>query len=137
LAIEARQGVLWLSACEIYSQAPNGEWRENMTAKASKGKKANLVEFAIEGLIRTAGISAIVFVALIFFFLIREGAPAFTRVPLSELLGKRWYPIFDIYGTLPLILGSLAVTVGAVVISLPLGLATAVFIGEIAPDWAR
>jgi phosphate transport system permease protein len=111
-----------------------------MTTKAGKEKRAkkfNLVEFTIESLIRTAGISAIVFVALIFFFLIREGAPAFTRVPLSNLFGKRWYPIFDIYGTLPLILGSLVVTVGAVVISLPLGLATAVFIGEIAPDWAR
>jgi len=111
-----------------------------MTIKANKekpAKKFNHVEFAIESLIRTAGISAIVFVALIFFFLIREGAPAFIRVPLTDLFGKRWYPVFDTYGTLPLILGSLVVTVGAVVISLPLGLATAVFIGEIAPDWAR
>jgi len=38
---------------------------------------------------------------------------------------------------LPLILGSLLVTLGAVVIALPLGLATAIFVGEIAPDWAR
>jgi phosphate transport system permease protein len=108
-----------------------------MANKKKKAQKPNLVEFIIESLIRTAGISAIVFVALIVFFLIREGAPAFTRVPLSNLFGSRWYPIFNIYGTLPLILGSLVVTVGAVVISLPLGLATAVFIGEIAPDWAH
>ncbi len=107
------------------------------SSKEKKPKKSGFVEFAIENLIRTAGISAIVFVALIFFFLIREGAPAFTRVPLSELFGKRWYPAFDIYGMLPLILGSLVITVGAVVISVPLGLATAIFIGEIAPDWAR
>ena len=61
-----------------------------MTTKAVKGKRAtkfNLVEFAIESLIRTAGISAIVFVALIFLFLIREGAPAFTRVALGNLFG--------------------------------------------------
>ena len=111
-----------------------------MTTKADKAKrvkKFNPAEFAIESLIRTAGISAIVFVVLIFFFLIREGAPAFTRVPLGELFGRRWYPAFDIYGMLPLILGSLVITVGAVVISVPLGLATAIFIGEIAPDWAR
>ena len=111
-----------------------------MTPKANKEKKpkkSDLVEFAIESLIRTAGISAIVFVALIFFFFIRERAPAFTRVPLDELFGRRWYPVFDIYGTLPLILGSLVITVGAVIISVPLGLATAIFIGEIAPNWAR
>jgi len=41
------------------------------------------------------------------------------------------------FGTLPLILGSLLVTAGAVLISLPLGLATAVFIREIAPNWLQ
>jgi len=111
-----------------------------MTTRADKAKRVrrfNPVEFAIESLIRTAGISAIVFVALIFGFLIREGAPAFARVPLSNLFGTRWYPTFGLFGALPLILGSLLVTLGAVVIALPLGLATAIFVGEIAPDWAR
>ena len=111
-----------------------------MTTRADKAKgirRFNPVEFAIESLIRTAGISAIVFVALIFGFLIKEGAPAFAQVPLSNLFGTRWYPTFGLFGTLPLILGSLLVTLGAVVIALPLGLATAIFVGEIAPDWAR
>ncbi|NIO71795.1 MAG: phosphate ABC transporter permease subunit PstC [Anaerolineae bacterium] len=94
-------------------------------------------EFLIETLIRVAGFSAIFFVALIFIFLVREGAPAFWEISLDNLLGTRWYPIFDIYGTLPLILGSVAVTVGAVAIALPLGLATAIYIGEIAPRWVR
>jgi len=111
-----------------------------MTTRADKAKgvrRFNPVEFAIESLIRMAGISAIVFVALIFGFLIKEGAPAFAQVPLSNLFGTRWYPTFGLFGTLPLILGSLLVTLGAVVIALPLGLATAIFVGEIAPDWAR
>ena len=94
-------------------------------------------EFVSETLVRVAGFSAIFFVALIFIFLVREGAPAFWEVSLNNLFGTRWYPIFDIYGTLPLILGSVAVTVGAVAIALPLGLATAIYIGEIAPRWVR
>jgi phosphate transport system permease protein len=53
------------------------------------------------------------------------------------LFGPRWYPIEEVFGLLPLLVGSLIVTVGAVAISLPLGLATAVYLGEIAPPWLR
>ncbi len=86
---------------------------------------------------RVAGFSAIAFVLLIFLFLLREGVPAFFEVPLGNLFGTRWYPTFDLYGALPLILGSLLVTVTAIVIALPLGVATAVFVREVAPNWAR
>ena len=41
------------------------------------------------------------------------------------------------FGALPLILGSLLVTFTAIVIALPLGVATAVFVREVAPGWAR
>jgi phosphate transport system permease protein len=94
-------------------------------------------EFLIETLIRVAGFSAIFFVVLIFLFLLREGAPAFWEVSLGNFFGVRWYPNEELFGTWPLILGSLLVTAGAVVIALPLGLATAVFVRELAPDWLR
>ena len=94
-------------------------------------------EFAIESLVRVAGVSTIAFVALIFLFLLREGAPAFFRIPLDNLFGVRWYPTFDLYGALPLILGSALVTITAIIIALPLGVATAVFVREAAPPWAR
>ena len=101
-------------------------------------KKANVGrEFLIEALIRVAGFSAIFFVVLIFLFLLKEGAPAFWETSLGNLFGQRWYPNEELFGTWPLILGSLLVTVGAVVLALPLGLATAVFIRELAPDWLR
>jgi phosphate transport system permease protein len=100
-------------------------------------KEIDWREFFIEQLIRLMGISAIGFVLLILLFLIKEGTPALVEVPLSNLVGQRWYPTFGIYGLLPLVLGSLLVTVGAIAISLPLGVATAVFIGEIAPEWVR
>jgi phosphate transport system permease protein len=102
-----------------------------------KSKGTGRREFFIEILIRVAGFSAVFFVALIFLFLLREGAPAFWEVPLGNLFGQRWYPNEGLFGTLPLILGSLLVTAGAVLISLPLGLATAVFVRELAPNWLR
>ncbi|NTU47671.1 MAG: phosphate ABC transporter permease subunit PstC [Syntrophobacteraceae bacterium] len=94
-------------------------------------------EFAIEAIIRVLGISSIGFVLLVFSFLLYDGLPVFFEVPLSNLFGTQWYPTFSLYGTLPLIFGSLLVTVTAIVIALPLGVATAVFIREIAPLWTR
>lgn len=97
----------------------------------------NWAEFTIESTIRILGFSTIGFVLLIFLFLLREGAPVFFDVPAANLFGTRWYPTFNFFGTLPLILGSTLVTVVSILIALPLGVATAVFVREVAPDWAR
>jgi phosphate transport system permease protein len=96
-----------------------------------------LGEFGIESAIRVLGFSSIGFVLLIFYFLLREGVPIFYETPLSNFFGTRWYPTFDLFGTVPLVLGSALVTITAIIISVPLGVATAVFVGEVAPDWAR
>ena len=97
----------------------------------------NWPELIIESLIRATGYSAILFVALIFIFLLREGLPAFTEVPPEVLFSARWYPIESHFGLLPLIGGSLIVTLGAALLAVPFGLASAIFIAEIAPRWAR
>ena len=94
-------------------------------------------EFAIEASIRTLGFSTIFLVALIFLFLLREGLPTFFQVAPSNLFGTRWYPTFGLFGVLPLVLGSVFVSVTAIAIALPLGVATAVFVREVAPSWAR
>jgi len=99
--------------------------------------KARWAEFVIEAVIRVLGFSAIGFVTLIFVFLMRQGVPAFLEVRLDNLFGTRWYPTFDLFGMLPLILGSLLVTVTAIAIALPLGVAAAVFVREVAPNWMR
>jgi phosphate transport system permease protein len=93
-------------------------------------------EFFIEKLILICGLAAIFFVVLIFLFLLKEGLSVFGTVsPLKFLLGKSWYPISEPaqLGILPLILGSLLVTLGAAAISIPIGVACAVYIAEIAP----
>lgn len=100
-------------------------------------KSLNWYEFIITRLIKASGYSAIIFVALIFFFLVREGIPTFAETSLSSLLSIRWYPIEDHFGILPLITGSLMVTIGAALVAVPFGLGTAVYISEIAPRWMR
>jgi len=94
-------------------------------------------EVILEVLIRGAGYSSVLFVALIFIFLMREGLPTLTEVPPGALFSSRWYPIEAHFGLLPLIGGTLIVTLGATFIAVPFGLATAIFIAEIAPRWAR
>jgi len=94
-------------------------------------------EFAIEASVRMLGFSAIFFVLLILVFLLREGLPTFSEVPLANLFSTRWYPTFGLFGVWPLVLGSLFVSLIAMVIALPLGVATAVFVREVAPRWAR
>ena len=105
--------------------------------KMRTAQRRNWGEVIIENLIQGAGISTIFIIGLIFFFLLREGLPAFFKVPIGNLIGSRWYPIENLFGLLPLLVGSLLVTVGAVIISVPLGLTTAIYLGEIAPPWQR
>ena len=108
-----------------------------MSTLITQEKRTSFVEFAAERLIKVSGAVAILFVILIFAFLLREGLPAFFEVPITNLLSTRWYPTENYFGILPLILGSLIVTIGAALIAMPIGLLTAVFIAEIAPRWLR
>jgi len=92
-------------------------------------------EFFIEKLIFISGITSIVFVVLIFLFLLKEGLAVFQTVKFPEFLfGKNWYPISEPpqLGILPLILGSLLVTLGAAIISVPIGIGCAIYIAEVA-----
>ena len=97
-------------------------------------------EFLIERWISLNGMASILLVALIFLFLLREGLSVFKFTSLKDfILGENWYPISDPprFGILPLILGSLLVTLGALILSIPLGIGAAVFISEVAPAWIR
>jgi phosphate transport system permease protein len=84
--------------------------------------------------IKVAGFSSILFLLLIFAFLLREGLPTLGEVSLADLFIQRWYPIEKYFGILPLIGGSLLVTFFSILIALPFGVGTAVYIAEIAPQ---
>jgi len=97
----------------------------------------NQIEYVITRIIKATGYSAILFVGLIFYFLVSEGIVTLGEVPLPKLFGTRWYPIEGYFGILPLIGGSIIVTVGAMIVAVPVGLGTAIYISEISPRWAR
>jgi phosphate transport system permease protein len=94
-------------------------------------------EWLITILIQLMGYSSILFVALIFYFLLSEGLPTFGKVDLASLLSIRWYPIESYFGIAPLIFGSIIVTLVAMLIAVPFGIGTAVYISEVAPNWAK
>jgi len=94
-------------------------------------------EMLITFIIKASGYSAIFFVGIIFYFLLSQGLPTLKLVELKSLFSVRWYPIEDYFGILPLITGSIVVTIGATLIAVPFGIGTAIFIAEIAPRWAR
>ncbi len=103
-------------------------------------RKRRPLERVVEALIRVAGFLAVVFVLAILVFLLRDALPILKTIGLGAMLsGARWSPTADPpkFGLLPLILGSLYVTAGAMVVGAPLGLACAVFISEVAPPRAR
>lgn len=100
-------------------------------------KRTKITEKFITRSIQFSGYSSILFVLLILFFLVSQGTPALLDVPLRQLFSERWYPIEEYYGILPLILGSLVVTLGASLVAVPFGVLTAVFIAEIAPKWLQ
>ena len=92
-------------------------------------------ESFIEKLILICGLASIFFVLLIFLFLLKEGLAVFkTTSPFNFIFGRSWYPISEPpqLGILPLILGSLLVTIGAAIISIPVGVGCAIYIAEIA-----
>ena len=108
-----------------------------MTVSRPQSSHRNPFEILVVTLVRISGYSAVVFVVLIFVFLIQEAVPAFSEIETGTLFGRRWYPIENYFGILPLLSGSLIITLGAALIAIPFGLMTAVYIAEIAPRWLR
>ncbi|MBI4584585.1 MAG: phosphate ABC transporter permease subunit PstC [Planctomycetes bacterium] len=87
------------------------------------------------GWIYLCGVSSIIFVFSIFFFVFREGAPFLRdRFDFKEFFfSPEWYPNSDLnkrYGALALILGTASVTLFAMLIAVPFGLGAAIFISE-------
>ena len=79
-------------------------------------------------------LTSIAAVVLICLFLFANGIPAMKEIGLLNFLtGAKWKPGNDIYGILPMILGSIYITAGAVAIGVPVGLLTAIFMAFYCP----
>ncbi|RKJ81463.1 phosphate ABC transporter permease subunit PstC [Pyramidobacter sp. CG50-2] len=90
-------------------------------------------ENAAKWIFAAAATASVIAVALICVFLFAGGIPGIMKIGVWEFLsGTRWRPGNDIYGILPMILGSLYVTAGALLIGAPAGLLTAVYLSRFA-----
>lgn len=75
-------------------------------------------------------------VILICIFLFAGGVPAIMEIGVFKFLfGTKWKPANNLYGIFPMIIGSVYVTAGALVIGVPVGILTAVFMAEFCPRW--
>ena len=102
--------------------------------RASRGVLALFGERVIESLVHLCGISAIVFVFGIFFFVFKEGAPFLTKLNFLEFFtSTQWIPTSSVqpqYGIGALIVGTVSVTLLGMLIAVPFGLGAAVFVSE-------
>ncbi len=99
-------------------------------------KRQRIVEKGMAGLFFLCACMSIVAVVLICYFLFANGIPAMHEIGFREfLLGTNWSPKNTpaSYGILPMIIGSLCVTVGAIIIGVPIGVLTAVFLARFCP----
>jgi phosphate transport system permease protein len=91
-------------------------------------------EKLIETTIRLSGISAIVFVFAIFYFVFREGAPLLAKLDVWKELGSsEWYPTSRSnvrYGVFALLIGSVTTTGVAMLLAVPFGIGAAIFVSE-------
>lgn len=88
----------------------------------------------MHGVFVVAACASICAVALICVFLFANGIPAMQKVGVFDfLLGTKWRPGNDIYGILPMIVGSLYITAGAIIIGVPIGILSAVFLAKFCP----
>jgi phosphate transport system permease protein len=101
-----------------------------------RSRAAVLGEQLLEAVIRVSGVSAIILVAAIFFFVFSEAAPVLVNEEFSLgefLLSTEWYPtsVSNVrYGTLALTAGTFSVTALAMVIAVPFGLGAAIYLSE-------
>ncbi|WP_423831812.1 phosphate ABC transporter permease subunit PstC [Streptococcus equinus] len=91
-------------------------------------------EKMMQGVFFLAACISIVSVLLICIFLMANGLPAIKEIGIKNfLLGEVWRPSSNEFGILPMIVGSLYVTLGALVIGVPIGIFTAVFMSKFCP----
>lgn len=94
----------------------------------------NIKEKVMKLLFFLTALVCIAAVVLICIFLFASGIPAIKEIGVFKfLLGTSWKPANNLYGILPMIVGSLYVTAGALIIGVPIGILTAVFMARFAP----
>lgn len=97
-------------------------------------RSGDLKEKVMQAVFFATACISILAVGLICIFLFANGLPGIKEIGVFQFLfGKTWRPGNGDYGILPMILGSLYVTAGAIIIGVPIGILTAVFLARFCP----
>lgn len=105
-----------------------------MKTKRETGSKNRRMEKAVEIFFLLLACVSIIAVVVICIFLFANGLPAVFEIGVGDfLLGKQWRPGENLFGIFPMIVGSIYATVGAILIGVPIGVLTAVFMAKICP----
>ena len=105
-----------------------------MTQKKRAGHPAKARETLMHIVFLLTACISIVAVVLICVFMFANGLPTIAKIgPANFLLGTTWKPLNDLYGILPMIVGSLYVTAGAILIGVPIGILCAVYLARFCP----
>ena len=95
----------------------------------------NLKEIVMGKVFLLAACVSVILVMMICGFLFVKGLPTMLEIGVGDFLfGTKWKPGIDVYGILPMILGSIYVTAGALVIGVPIGILTAIFMAYYCPE---
>ena len=88
----------------------------------------------MQGVFFVAACASVLAVALICIFLFANGIPAIKEIGFVKFItGEMWRPSNELFGIFPMIIGSLYVTAGAVIIGVPIGILTSVFMAMYCP----
>ena len=95
--------------------------------------KRKPLEVVMNTIFFLCGMVAVAFVLIISVYLVISGMPAILEIgPINFLFGTRWYASTNDFGILAIILTSFAGTAGAIIIGVPIGLMTAIFLAKVA-----
>mgnify|MGYP002685232787 CR=1 FL=1 len=109
---------------------PHAQKQKSQEVGAGLNRSERTAEIALTAI----GLCSVAVLGLIILFIFRESLPAFMKVGVLRFItGATWAPSKETFGILPMIAGSIIVTAGALVVGMPLGLGSAIYLSECAP----
>ena len=99
--------------------------------------RANIKDFLFEKTTALFALCVLTLTLLLFGLLVRESLPAIRKFGAAFVTGTTWDPVFEEFGALPFLYGTVVSSFLAILIALPLGVGAAIFINEFAPEWLK
>ena len=99
--------------------------------------RGNIKDFLFEKTTALFALCVLGLTLLLFGLLVRESLPAIRKFGAAFVTGTTWDPVFEEFGALPFLYGTVISSFLAILIALPLGVGAAIFINEFSPEWLK